>query len=358
MSKIDSQAHYILWSMARILCFIAIFIATAACEEEAPPMQRGGGGPPAAEKPEPATTPGEVPKKTAAAEQKEAPEDKSAEGAPEAAEKTPAELPPRVPTASEILGMARNENQKQSADRLPTFLADGRSIQSPRLFQGEEPTPTGAYAEMGREGMLEISPLERHWGGNMHLTKDAERKRLLTNSVAAPQEEDSIALFGPAAALETKEEAASSLGKTSSANDERKFKLTMYRLNEKTVKVNTVTRMYATEAAMNAAKRFLQKEGYSDSPPAPKALQALRDANAQKKQAAAKKNQNTCAFRATWTDGGVTNSRCFQSAADLAAFQESLQKKRQNKAAAGAAAKSKTNDGTLRQNPIQPVKLN
>ena len=358
MSKIDSQEHYILWPMARTLCLIVIFITTAACEEEAPTMQRGGGGPPATEKPATATTPGDDPKAAAAAEPKKVPEGKSADVTPEAAEKTPAELPPRVPTASEILGMARNENQKQSADRLPTFLADGRSTHSPRLFEGEEPTPTGAYAEMGREGMLEISPLERHWGGNTHLTKDAARKRLLTNSVAAPQEEDSIALFGPAAALESKDEASSSPDKTSTANDERKYKLTMYRLNEKTVKVNTVTRMYATEAAMNAAKRFLQKEGYSDSLPAPKALQALRDANAQKKQAAAKKTQNTCPFRATWTDGGVTNSRCFQSAADLAAFQESLQKKRQNKAAADAAAKPKTNDGTLRQNPIQPVKLN
>ena len=192
----------------------------------------------------------------------------------------------------------------------------------------------------------------------MRLSAGAVKKRLLTNSVVAPAEEDDTALFGPGAALEAKEGSGETAAKPPEGkNEERQFKLTMYRVDKATLQVETLTRAYATLAAQDAAKRFLAKEGYTSTPPNPQSLQAMREKAkqlTQKKENAAK---NACPFRATWSENGVTSSRCFASAKELTAFQQS----RQKQAAAKTAKKAPTapnQNGALQENAIQPVKLN
>lgn len=376
MPKSDSRAKGVMLQMLRLatsfLLVSVLCFGLVGCEEEQPPMQRGGGpdpagSPPSASKANEPNAGGKAADN--AAQTAEAQKPGAAEsGADSAAGDQPATpvkkvgtLPPRVPSASEILGMERDDNAKPAADRLPSFLNSTKESDPKLLFEGTEPTPSDEYAVMGQEGMLEVSPLQRHWGGALRVSDVGAKKRLLTNSMAAPKDEENTTLFGPGAALESKTDEKEASGtQKASPSDEKQFELTMYRLNKKTLKVESVTRTYATAAARDAARSFLMKDGYSNKPPSPRALQELRDAQkkaeAQKKAAAQAKN--ACPFRATWTDNGITNSRCFNTAEALSKFQTGLQKKRQAKQKSqGAASKVKANNSTLRQNSIEPVKI-
>ena len=103
---------------------------------------------------------------------------------------------------------------------------------------------------MGLEGMLDVSPLQRHWGGALRISDVGAKKRLLSNSMAAPSDDEDTPLFGPGAALEpTGTDAAAGNKKAGKATDEATFELTMYRLNRKTLNVETMKRSYATAAA-------------------------------------------------------------------------------------------------------------
>jgi len=382
MRKGDSKVKGVMLRMLRFatsFLFVSVLVlGLTSCEEEPPPMQRGGGpdpaGSPAA--PQPAA-PGE-PEKTSAQDGKtaagsdSAAANSTAAGAEGANAEKPADagaeslkkpgvLPPRVPSASEMLGMDRDDNQKPAVDRLPTFLQSNGTKNPKLLFDGDEPSPSDAYAAMGQDGMLEVSPLERHWGGALRVSDVGAKRKLLTNSMAAPQDDDETALFGPGAALEaTDTDTKADTGTKVKSESDKQFELKMYRLNRQNLKVESVTRTYATAAARDAAKSFLRKDGYSDKPPSPAAVQQLRDAQKKKdeKKKASANQKNACPFRATYTENGVTNSRCFSSAEALSKFQQSLQKKRQAKLKKQSTpARANVGDSRLRQNPIKPVKL-
>ena len=138
------------WLVVSVCC-----VGLAGCEEEPPPMQRGGGPDPAgtpsapskpppaeAKKNQPAAGPaekGKQPTATAKADKGSDGEGQPAGEAPAGPAAKPSALPPRVPSASEMLGMDRDDNAA-AADRLPTFLANPQA-ENRLLADGQEPTP-------------------------------------------------------------------------------------------------------------------------------------------------------------------------------------------------------------------------
>ncbi|MFT5433245.1 MAG: hypothetical protein ACI9OJ_003950 [Myxococcota bacterium] len=338
-----------LWIVMAAALIIGPTLGLSGCEDEVPSQP-----PPKAK-----------PKKVAKAADKKGAAAKGAKAKAEdaASERTP--TPTRVPTASQMLGLGRNPSQQ--ADGLPAFI-NPKPMGESQLFAGGALRPSQNYASM-KVAPIGVSPIERNWGKETgEAGAEAARRKLLMNSVAAPAGPSNTQIFGkdePKPDDEgAKEDEEKKDGKAVAA-DERKYRLVMYRVKKDTGKLDKIDRKYASEKAMEAARQFANGQGYGANKPSPEELRKLTEAVDAKQDAAeaqaAKAKEESCKYRAQWSDSGIQQSRCFPNQKALNAFTAARLATMKKKADAApkpkAPPKPTTPEAPAGERAIKPVKI-
>ena len=351
----------------RLTIGLFAFAMASACEDDPPQMKRGGERPPPTQKPG-----GQAAAQTGAKAGTGANATAPKKGAPANA-KVPgdaanaaAQKPRRVPTAGELLGLGRDGGSV--GDALPAFISKRDEYNNSPLFKGRVVKPSPDYAGM-RVELSDVSVNERSWGRDPAESEEAVRRKLHMNSMAAPAASTQIFKSDEPAEDEPEEADKASEAKAKkgrSAEAERKYHLVMYRLNEKTGKVETFDRRYASQKAMDAAARFASNQGYAKEKPSAAKLKQLAEAKAKKKaEAEAKKRAAAaaaCPFKATWTEKGVTQTRCFKTQKAANAFSQARVAATRKQPGAPAARPASgpgvpKNAPVPSQGGIQPVKI-
>jgi hypothetical protein len=220
--------------------------------------------------------------------------------------------------------------------KVAAFLRPPQNRTGPNpLFVGIAAQPSSAYAGL-KLNVIEVSPLERHWGKKTQRKKARQKARTVILSLDDAQGSSFLDHE------KTKEAGANTPKdgrKAKAVVDGERFPLLMYKFDPQTGRLETFKRNFASKEARESARRFAKMSGYSETPPSKHALEKARakaraakaaeDAKKAAQQAAKKVKEKEekkpeCAFRATWYQGSresrTSQSQCFDSRAALDAF--------------------------------------
>ena len=188
------------------------------------------------------------------------------------------------------------------------------------LFTGRVVQPSSAYLRMPVD-VSPVSPIERHWGADDELYGGRRNTDQGSGAIAAPVGDDGANPIFSGAPQHPEEQPQATERPGGGDTDERRFRLTMHRLDPRTGQIETVARSFTSRTSRDAALSSLRGQGYQANKPSRAEVEEARARIAERDKPAEQATpENACPFQAQWTNAGVRQSRCFQTQEQVDAF--------------------------------------